>query len=321
MANHTSMLELWQATKVTRTAKPAEAAKATPAAINPAWYKNLKLSDITIVYGFNGEKRFDAHRFVLCNASQWFMNASSNPLFNEAHDRTITLQEDYPEALDALFEFAYKGKYQRGIRSTVQSFLLHARVFIAADKYMADDLEAWALKKFEDLCKYECESRHMSFFKFAVQQLWEHDNLFGFNQQHSDENARYRKEQEEKGHEDYEDITESEYENDEVYDQSDPGWEIDDDEVDEAGYTSDEGKALDKIANEPESHDPLDRLRAVVVEYILQLLGRGEEDDDPLYFKILCRDIPAFATDFMATMLSGKVRFEYGPRYSRSGKS
>lgn len=35
----------------------------------------------------------------------------------------------------------------------------------------------------------------------------------------------------------------------------------------------------------------------------------------PCTFQILCRDIPEFAKDFMAAMLSGKVKFEYRPKY------
>lgn len=121
---------------------------------------------------------------------------------------------------------------------------------------MADELEAWALKKFGELYKYELDSRHMSFFKFAVQQLWQHENLFGLDQRVCDENARYRKVQKEESQENME-FEDDQMDSDEGYDQSDPGWEIDDEEVDEAGYTSDEAKALDEIANEPESHNPL----------------------------------------------------------------
>jgi len=322
MASRTGIHGTQELKRRSRNANSAEPkATPTPVAINPKWYKNSELSDVTIVYGFNGEKKYEAHRFILCNASQWFMNASRNPRFIEANDRVITLKEDHPDALDALFEFAYKGKYQHGGRSTAQSFLLHARVFIAADKYMADNLEAWALKKFRDLCQYELDSRHMSFFKFAVQQLWGDSNPFGLDQFRSDENSQRRTEQE-KGNEEPHDQEDRnmEFENDEMnsnkgFDQSDPGWEIDDAEVDEAGYTSDEVRDIDEIADVPESSNPLDQLRAMVIDYILQLLGRGDEADDPLYFQILCRDIPEFGEDFMAAMLSGKVKFEYGSRF------
>jgi hypothetical protein len=58
-------------------------AKATPKApkIKNFWYKSNMISDITIVYGKHGEKRFKDHRFVLCNSSDWFIGASSHPLF------------------------------------------------------------------------------------------------------------------------------------------------------------------------------------------------------------------------------------------------
>ena len=45
------------------------------------WYKSPKLSDITIVYGKKGEKTSEGHRFVLCNGSEWFTNASSHWMF------------------------------------------------------------------------------------------------------------------------------------------------------------------------------------------------------------------------------------------------
>jgi hypothetical protein len=61
----------------------SKVAKATPRApkIKNFWYKNTMISDITIVYGKHGEKSFKGHRFVLCNSSDWFIGASSHPLF------------------------------------------------------------------------------------------------------------------------------------------------------------------------------------------------------------------------------------------------
>ena len=33
------------------------------------WHKTTKISNITIIYGVNGEKSFEGHHSILCNAS------------------------------------------------------------------------------------------------------------------------------------------------------------------------------------------------------------------------------------------------------------
>jgi hypothetical protein len=51
------------------------------------WHKNQALSDITVIYGLIGERKYAGHRLVFCNASQWFANALKDSflvsLFNQ----------------------------------------------------------------------------------------------------------------------------------------------------------------------------------------------------------------------------------------------
>jgi hypothetical protein len=72
--------------------------------------KTRSSPDVTIKYGADDAHCFDGHRLVLSNSSEWFQ-LSSNQGFIETDAPITTLKDDFPEALDALFEFYYLGKY------------------------------------------------------------------------------------------------------------------------------------------------------------------------------------------------------------------
>jgi hypothetical protein len=103
--------------------------------ISESWYKNPKLSDITIKYGANGTKVFHGPRLVLCNLSEWFRSSLCGG-FKEADEREITLKDDYADGLEGLFEFCYRGTYTcttgaaSGLAKAMKRFLRDARVFI-----------------------------------------------------------------------------------------------------------------------------------------------------------------------------------------------
>jgi hypothetical protein len=103
--------------------------------------------------------------------------------------------------LEALFEFCYTGNYSEIkptgddlVAWTKSLFMQHARVFVAADKYMAQGLAKLALQRLEDRVMCEVKNAERIFYKFAVDQVYLHQNLLGYDQQHTDEDARFREE-------------------------------------------------------------------------------------------------------------------------------
>jgi hypothetical protein len=122
-------------------------------------YKNPQLSDLTITYGVNGEKKFTGHRLILCSASEWLMNASKN--FSEANEREIIFRDDCVGGIEDLFEFVYTNTYAETNVGYCRYQLLqnrfeqHLRAFATADKYQADAMKehAWfCVEKLLDAC-------------------------------------------------------------------------------------------------------------------------------------------------------------------------
>ena len=119
------------------------------------WYKNPQLSNLTIVYGANGEKKFAGDRLILCSVSEWFMKASKN--FKEANEREIMFKCDSDEGLEAFFDFAYNNTYVETTAGDCQLHVLqhqfeqHLRAFATADKYQADEMKEHAWRCLEKL--------------------------------------------------------------------------------------------------------------------------------------------------------------------------
>ncbi|CAO2653971.1 Nn.00g107040.m01.CDS01 [Neocucurbitaria sp. VM-36] len=277
-----------------------------PRLINTSWYKNPKLIDVTIVYGKQGEHQFEGHRFVLCNSSEWFMNASSNPVV-EAQDRVITLKEDHPDALEALFELFYTGDYTETTEGddlldwTRNIFMQHARVFIAPDKYIAYSLKALALDRFKNRLICEAQNGSRLFLKFAIEELYLNDNLFGYKHNPIDKVEQYTKglanaqsegndidsdADKEAGEEAYtifspEIVAESdddEDDSDKDYSGEDDGYEHSDDgSLEIEDFDSDQDLIDSLLQGEPSRH-PLERLRAIVVGALIDVVLRGEAE-------------------------------------------
>ncbi|KAF2822862.1 hypothetical protein CC86DRAFT_469484 [Ophiobolus disseminans] len=134
--------------------------KSKPLEIRKFWYKNTRLSDMTILYGANGEKHFEGHRFVLCNSSEWFLNASSNPMFKTTRGPRgplrVRIHGSYPDVAP-------------GPNHDQRQFMLHARTFVAADKYMADDLVEHAFHRFETAVDTQAKSCNRALFNFDAE--------------------------------------------------------------------------------------------------------------------------------------------------------
>lgn len=298
--------------------------------INKSWYQNPNLSDLTIVYGEHGEKRFEAHRFVLCNSSEWFMNASSNHSFvrtcqsmtrlridtivkQEAHDRVIPLKEDHSDALEALFEFCYTGDYtetmdgDNHLEWTKNLFMQHARVFIVADKYMVPDLKDLALDRLEARVNCEVKDGSRLFLKFAIEELYLNDNLFAYENWpvHANKNGVDR----EDSNEDNEEYTPKEHNEGggEVATRRDEADDYDD--LMEQDTDSDEEGIQTLLRNTTEGlHHPLDCLRDLVVGVTVKVLNHLDDDPHMLcyYVAVWGKKMPEFAEHFGVFTLTGR---------------
>lgn len=91
---------------------------------------------------------------MLSNTSEWFQRCS-NSGFTEASSRVITLKSDFPEALEALFEFCYCDTYtltfagKGDFEIAKNEFIQHARTLVVANKYMAEGLVEHAAAVFK----------------------------------------------------------------------------------------------------------------------------------------------------------------------------
>lgn len=222
----------------------------------------------------------------------------------EAHNRTLTLKEDFPEALEALFEFAYKGDYAERIDGETDTevaknkFIQHARVFLVADKYSARELSEYAFERLRGLVRRETKRNNQLFFKFAAEQVYLHDNPFGYDQQHANENALYRAE-----------LAKSEGEK----------MESDEDESlkplhsEKKDMVTDDFNSIEiyKLYENDAGLHPLDRLKAIIVKTAVKLATSKHLDYEftSNHLALLAKSIPDFASDFaVASLKSGKLR-------------
>jgi hypothetical protein len=180
-------------------------------------------------------------------------------------------------------------------------FMQHARVFIAADKYMANDLADFAIARFRRLVEEEGNNCNRTLFKYAVEQLYLHDNLFGFDQQCAEENRRFREQSAEE--DDEMEDSDSDEDEDEASNNGDsPSDAIFIDDQDDF-----DPKAIDELVDRPSIH-PLDRLRAIVVHAAVEILAREKADFNHLHLAMLFKHVPEYAAEFaLAGMRCGQV--------------
>jgi hypothetical protein len=181
-------------------------------------------------------------------------------------------------------------------------FMQHARVFIAADKYMANDLADFAIARFRRLVEEEGNNCKRALFKYAVEQLYLHDNLFGFDQQCAEENRRFREQSAEE--DDEMEDSDSDEDEDEASNNGDsPSDAIFIDDQDDF-----DPKAIDELVDERPSIHPLDGLRAIVVHAAVEILAREKADFNHLHLAMLFKHVPEYAAEFaLAGMRSGQV--------------
>ncbi|KAH7409833.1 hypothetical protein DE146DRAFT_784980 [Phaeosphaeria sp. MPI-PUGE-AT-0046c] len=168
-------------------------------------YNNAEVSNAIIVFGPEGEERFEAHRLVLCNSIEWFNRAFQN--FAEADSREIILHGDDPEAVRSMLKWAYTGQYAEAVEHPIslseakKLFLQHLCVFVVADKYVAKGLEQLAFDHLEDLMDSYIskpvdgrpETHASSFMRFAIEEVFVHQTCFPYldsTLQHSDKHEQ-----------------------------------------------------------------------------------------------------------------------------------
>ncbi|KAF2258019.1 hypothetical protein CC78DRAFT_572775 [Lojkania enalia] len=160
------------------------------------YYNSTNLSDITIVYGIEGKKRFQGHRMVLSSKSKWFSNAFEGR-FREANSSEITLKDDDTQAVRSMLEYCYTNDYlssehnrdgreDRGVYLAYckTAMLHHLHVMVVADKYVVDGLVDEAYKRFSSSV---CED--IDVHRSAVKHLFQRENII---QATVDETSRYQ---------------------------------------------------------------------------------------------------------------------------------
>ncbi|KAF2220526.1 BTB/POZ protein, partial [Elsinoe ampelina] len=65
--------------------------------------KDATFSDVTICFG---DRQFYAHKVILASRSEYFKSMFTNA-FKESNQRTITLEDDDPEALEIMLNWMY----------------------------------------------------------------------------------------------------------------------------------------------------------------------------------------------------------------------
>ncbi|KAF2649720.1 hypothetical protein K491DRAFT_721405 [Lophiostoma macrostomum CBS 122681] len=141
------------------------------------------MADLTIVYGQDKQRKFTGHRVILSNTSQWLANASKPP-FAEADAKEIILHHDSPEGLEAMFEFSYCNTYTLP-HSTPKTdtehgdnFRHHIKVLIIADKYMADQLKAYALTEIQNYLNVDENNDTMEYLSLATVMVYKTPHAF-----------------------------------------------------------------------------------------------------------------------------------------------
>jgi hypothetical protein len=280
-----------------------------------SWYNNATFSDITIKYGPDGASRFDAHRLVLANTSQWF-ELELISRFPETDFRSLTLECDFPDALDALFEFCYLGTYsatddgETYVEVAKKNFVLHARVLIVADTYMADGLEDLALSNLRSFFEKDIKDYldPAVIFKFAVEQVYLRPEALGLDPvvAHASEHDEGMKGQNyggkvsstasgdaaEQGHMPHGSCSQKSKRTNDGSGSQDPteGFNLAD---------------LERIFKDEPAHHPLDRLKHIVVSAALSIWASDKDDLGREHLAVLVKQIPQFGTDLAAGALAG----------------
>ncbi|CAK1364432.1 unnamed protein product [Cercospora beticola] len=114
-------------------------------------FGDSKFSDMTIEC--EGRK-WAVHQAIICTQNEYFMKACSGQ-FKEARKKVIVLQEDFPDAINAMVKFFYKGDYDADLSKSANSSAsdLHVAVYIAADKYGVTKLAELATRKLKSSMK------------------------------------------------------------------------------------------------------------------------------------------------------------------------
>jgi hypothetical protein len=185
-----------------------------------------------------------------------------------------------------------------------------ARISIAADKYMVEGLAELALQRFKERVMCEASNGETAFFKFAVDQLYVHKNLFGYDQQHAEENARLRAESAMEG--------DSGEDSDEEMDaepiekstpktstSSNPALTNEDVSIQDEDFPDNVHHSYD--GSPKPSHHPLDHLKVVVIEaavdvYHLECEG-GNNGIGVGHLHYLTSTIPSFGADLALALV------------------
>ncbi|KAF7188210.1 hypothetical protein HII31_10495 [Pseudocercospora fuligena] len=119
------------------------------------FYGDKRFSDFTVIcHG----KEYHVHRVLVSTQSKWFEACCTAP-FKEAADRSVTLHEDDPVAIEKMFQYFYQGEYDTIITATPpkleekgpsNAIQLHAYVYVVAEKYDCPTLRDQALEGFRD---------------------------------------------------------------------------------------------------------------------------------------------------------------------------
>ncbi|KAK5113000.1 hypothetical protein LTR85_011022 [Meristemomyces frigidus] len=126
-------------------------------------YASGDYSDLTIIC--NG-REWKVHKFQLCAQSDFFHKACSGR-FKEAQESKINLDDDNPDAVDALLKYLYHFDYNTD--SGTAPLVLEIRIFAIADKYFIEPLKKLAAERFTERCKSEWNT---AVFAEAVSELY-----------------------------------------------------------------------------------------------------------------------------------------------------
>ncbi|KAH7081345.1 hypothetical protein BKA63DRAFT_599696 [Paraphoma chrysanthemicola] len=109
------------------------------------YYDSQTLSDILIRYGNHGERTFFGHKLLLATKARWFEAAFTGG-FAEATHNEMTLKDDDPETVEAMFKLAYDQKIDlpNGNPPT-ENAVFAVALFKTADKYDYQELEVKTL--------------------------------------------------------------------------------------------------------------------------------------------------------------------------------
>lgn len=217
--------------------------------LDPRFYDDTNMIDVTIIFGPNGEHRFDGHRLVLYNSIEWFNRSAAN--FKEASSREITLHGDDPEAIRAMLKWAYFGQYSESVKHSTSLkeakdlFLQHLRVFVVADKYVAEGLEKLVFDRLSELISYYLskpiegrpETAASSFMRFVIEEVFVHQTCFDLLGNMTNVSS------------------------------SDTAYNSDDAMIDEVMFSMEEDEDFCKMEDEDEDFQhPMDRIQAFIVK-------------------------------------------------------